>query len=156
NEMELVILFGRGEPTLESVVDRSNLELFCTPAVNLFDKARIDRIHVDDSFHEFHVVADRTRPLDFEIYQGTGVVGPGAGDDGDQQFLPFYRATSSTSDQLNAAYFTTRREPRLVSPENKRRGTRSSYIGSEVFLSLVDAAQAPYGADLRQLSVQAV
>ena len=49
----------------------SNLQLFCTPAVNLFEKPRVDRIHVSDSTYEFHVVADRTRPLDFEIYQVT-------------------------------------------------------------------------------------
>jgi type VI secretion system protein ImpG len=31
---------------------------------------------------------------------------------------------------------------------------RSSYIGTEVFLALVDSAQAPYSGDLRQLSIQ--
>ncbi len=92
NELELVLLVGRGDATLESVVDGSNLQLFCTPAINLFEKPRIDRIHVNDSTYEFHVVADRTRPLDFEIYQVTNVVGHGAGDDSEQQFLPFYSA----------------------------------------------------------------
>jgi type VI secretion system protein ImpG len=156
SEVELVILLGRGDPTLESVVDRSNLELFCTPAINLFEKPRIDRIHVNDSAYEFHVVADRTRPLDFEIYQVTDVVGHGAGDDSEQRFLPFYSASSTDVAQLESAYFTTRREPRLLSQEHKRRGPRSSYIGSEVFLSLVDSTQAPYAADLRQLSIQAL
>jgi type VI secretion system protein ImpG len=156
NEVELVVLVGRGDPTLESVVDRTNLQLFCTPAINLFEKPRVDRIHVNDSSYEFHVVADRTRPLDFEIYQVTSVVGHGAGDDSEQVFLPFYSASSSDPDNLESAYFTTRREPRLVSVEQKRRGSRSSYIGSEVFLSLVDSAHAPYSADLRQLSIQAL
>jgi len=155
-EIELVLLLGRGDPTLESVVDRSNLQLFCTPAINLFEKPRIDRIHVNDSTYEFHVVADRTRPLDFEIYQVTDVVGHGAGDDSEQRFLPFYAVTSADAEHLESAYFTTRREPRLVSQEQRRRGTRSSYIGSEVFLSLVDSKQAPYAADLRQLSLQAL
>jgi type VI secretion system protein ImpG len=156
NELELVILFGRGDGTIESVVDRSNLQLFCTPAINLFEKPRIDRIHVNDSTFEFHVVADRTRPVDFEIYQVTEVVGHGAGDDSEQRFLPFYSASASDHEHLDSSYFTTRREPRLVSQEQRRRGTRSSYIGSEVFLSLVDARQAPYHADLRQLSIQAL
>jgi type VI secretion system protein ImpG len=156
SEIELVILLGRGEPALESVVDRSNLQLFCTPAINLFEKPRIDRIHVTDSSFEFHVVADRTRPLDFEIYQVTDVVGHGAGDDSEQRFLPFYSATSSDVDLDHSAYFTTRRQPRLVSQEMKRRGSRSSYVGSEVFLSLVDSRQAPYDGDLRQLSLQAL
>jgi type VI secretion system protein ImpG len=72
-----VILLERGDTALDGVVDASNFALHCTPAVNLFHKPRIDRIHVTDSTHEFHVVADRTRPLDFEIYEVTDVVGHG-------------------------------------------------------------------------------
>jgi type VI secretion system protein ImpG len=154
DELELVILFGRGEASLESLVDRGNLQLFCTPAINLFDKPRIDRIHVNESMFEFHVVADRTRPLDFEIYEVTGVVGHGAGDDSEQEFLPFYTATTRDSSD-GSAYFTTRRQPRILAADTRRRGPRSSYIGSEVFLALVDSKQAPYAADLRQLSVRA-
>jgi type VI secretion system protein ImpG len=153
DQLELVILLGRGDPTLEAVVDRSNLALFCTPAINLFDK-RADRIHVDDSSYEYHVVADRTRPQDFEVYTVTEVVGHGIGTDSEQQFLPFYSAYSSDRDHQQSAYYTTRREPRLVSATAKRRGSRSSYIGSEVFLSLVDPAQAPFSGDLRQLSIR--
>jgi len=156
NEIELVVLFGRGDAALESVVDRSYLQLFCTPAVNLFEKPRLDRIHVSDSTFEFHVVADRTRPLDFEIYQVTRVVGHGAGDDSEQRFLPFYSSENNDLEHHQPAYFTTRREPRVIPPDQKRRGPRSSYIGSEVFLSLVDSTQAPYSADLRQLSIQAL
>ena len=156
NEVELVILFGRGDGTLESVVDGSYLQLFCTPAVNLFEKQRIDRIHVSDSTFEFHVVADRTRPVDFEIYQVTDVIGHGAGDDSEQHFLPFYSSEAADIEHHQPAYFTTRREPRVIPPDQKRRGPRSSYIGSEVFLSLVDSSQAPYAADLRQLSIQAL
>jgi type VI secretion system protein ImpG len=153
DQLELVILLGRGDATLEAVVDRSNLALFCTPAINLFDK-RADRIHVDDSSYEYHVVADRTRPQDFEVYAVTEVVGHGIGTDSEQQFLPFYSAYSSDRDHQQSAYYTTRREPRLVSATAKRRGSRSSYIGSEVFLSLVDPAQAPFSGDLRQLSIR--
>ena len=82
DQVEIVILLGRGEPALESVVDGANLALYCTPAVNLFQK-RVDRIHVGDSAYEYHVVPDRTRPLDFEIYKVTSVVGHGIGTDGD-------------------------------------------------------------------------
>ena len=153
NQVELVILLGRGDATLESVVDASNLALFCTPAVNLFQK-RADRIHVSDNAHEYHVVADRTRPLDFEIYEVTSVIGHGIGSDSEQQFLPFYSAYNSDPEHQHSAYYTARREPRLVSPAAKRRGPRSSYIGTEVFLSLVDSAQAPFSGDLRQLSIQ--
>lgn len=155
DEIELVLLFGRGDGTLESVVDASHLALYCTPAVNLFPK-RADRIHVTDSAHEYHVVADRTRPMDFEIYEVTRVDGHGVGADSEQEFLPFYSAYSTDEDHPRSAYFTTRREPRLPSASQKQRGARSSYIGTEVFLSLTDPEQAPFSGDLRQLSVQAL
>ena len=114
SQLELVILLGRGDLTLEGVVDGSNLALFCTPALNLFAK-RADRIHVNDSVHEYHVVPDRTRPLDFEVYAVTNVVGHGIGTDSEQQFLPFYSAYSTDETHQQSAYFTTRREPRLTS-----------------------------------------
>ncbi|MGB7218845.1 MAG: type VI secretion system baseplate subunit TssF [Vicinamibacterales bacterium] len=153
NELELVILCSRGDATLESVVDGSNFALFCTPAINLFPK-RADRIQISDNAYEYHVVADRTRPLDFEVYEVTEVVGHALGAESEQQFLPFYAAYSTDEQHQDSAYFTTRREPRLVSSTQRRRGSRSSYIGTEVFLSLVDSDQSPFSQDLRQLSIQ--
>jgi type VI secretion system protein ImpG len=153
DEIELVLLFDRGQPGFESVVDKTHFSLFCTPAINLFSK-RADRIHLSDNTHEYHVVADRTRPMDFEIYEVTGVVGHGGGTDSDQPFLPLYTAYVTHPDREHPAYFTVRREPRLPSSSQKRRGARSTYIGTEVFVSLVDPAEAPFRSDLRQLSIQ--
>jgi type VI secretion system protein ImpG len=153
DELEIVVLFGRGDPTLESVVDASNVSLFCTPAVNLFPR-RADRIHVTGGTHEYHVVPDRTRPMDFEVYEVSAVTGHGVGAESEQTFLPFYSADAGSDPRRHSAYFTVRREPRLFSPTQKRRGPRSSYIGTEVFTSLVDSVQAPFSGDLRQLSVQ--
>ncbi|HKQ26847.1 MAG TPA: type VI secretion system baseplate subunit TssF [Burkholderiales bacterium] len=151
DELELVLLFGRGDPVLEKVVDASNFSLFCTPVINLFPK-RADRVPVSDTTHEFHVVPDRTRPMDFEVYTVTGVTGYGVGADSERTFLPFY-APGRDADDPDAAYFTLRRERRLYSDHQKRSGNRTSYIGTEIFLSLVDPKEAPYSADLRQLAV---
>ena len=153
SEVDVILLFGRGMPALESMVDASNVALFCTPAVNLFAK-RADRIQVTGNAYEYHVVADRTRPLDFEIYEVTEVVGHSVGAESERQFLPLYAAYSTDEAHQDTAYFTTRREPRLMSAAQKRRGSRSSYIGTEVFLSLTDSAQAPFSEELRQLSIQ--
>ncbi|QDF99473.1 type VI secretion system ImpG/VasA family protein [Azoarcus sp. DD4] len=153
-EIELILLFGQGDAVLESVVDAANFLLHCTPAINLFPK-RADRIHINDSSHEFHVVADRTRPMDYEIYELTEVLGHFHGSREEQRFLPFY--ADFHSDVGNGqAYYSCRREPRLLSEKQKRNGPRTGYIGSEVFLSLVDPREAPYRADLRQLSIQAM
>lgn len=150
-EMEVVLLFERGDPSLESVVDASNFSLFCTPAINLFPK-RADRVHLSDGSHDYHVVADRTRPMDYEVYQVDTVTGHGVGGDSERRFLPFYAAYHEAG-QRHAAYFTTQREPRVLSEAHKSHGFRSSYVGSEVFISLVDSDEAPFRHDLRQLSI---
>lgn len=151
SELELVVLFQRGDPALERVVDAGNLALFCTPAVNLFPK-RTDRIHLEESNHEYHVVADRTRPMDFEVYEVTGVTGFGVGQDSEQPFLPLY-AAHHEENESHDAYYTLNREPRLMSVAQKAGGARSSYIGSEVYISIVDPNEAPFRSDLRQLAV---
>lgn len=152
-EMELVILFGRGDAALEPVVGAADFLLNCTPAINLFEK-RIDRIQVADSAHEFHVVPDRTRPMDFEIYDLCEVTGYGTGVQSEQSFQPFY-ADHYAADPPPHGFYALRREPRLHSERQQRSGPRTGYIGSEVFLSLVDPREAPYRSDLRQLSVLA-
>lgn len=155
DELEIVLLFDRGQASLEHLVDGSNVALGCTPAVNLFAR-RLDRIHVSERTHEYQVVADRTRPLDFEVYDVTRVTGHGSGSEGEQEFRPFYAEYGTDpGDGPPTAFYTLRREPRLVSTAEKRRGPRSSYVGSEVFLSLVDARQAPFSGSLRQLALEA-
>lgn len=150
NELEIVLLFERGDAALESVVDRANFSLFCAPAINLFPR-RADRIHLGDASHEYHVVPDRTRPMDYEVYEVSSVVGHGVGADSEQRFAPIYAACHDN--EAGQAYFTTLREPRLPSEAQKRNGFRSSYVGSEVFISLVDPAEAPHRHGLRQLSI---
>ena len=153
DEIEIVLLFARGDATLEPVVDAANFALHCTPAINLLSK-RVDRIHLSDGTYAYHVVVDRTRPMDFEIYDLDNVSGFGSGADTQREFLPFY-AAYHTEDPSQDAYYTLSREPRLLSAEQKRTGFRSSYVGSEVFISLVDPEEAPFPADVKQLSISA-
>jgi type VI secretion system protein ImpG len=151
-ELDIVVLFNRLEPSLEQVVSAENFALFCTPAINLFPK-RVDRVHLSDTQSEYHVVPDRTRPLDYEIYQLIGVKGYGSGADAEQLFRPFYCANDLPGGGEGQAYYEVRRAQRLLSERAQRVGPRSSYFGSEVFLSLVDAHEAPYRSGLRQLGI---
>ncbi len=116
-------------PTLERVVDASNFALFCTPAINLFHK-RADRIHVSDSTHEYHVVPDRTRPHGFRGLRGDRRRRPRRRRRQRAAVPAVLRGLRSDAEHPHSAYFTTRREPRLLSATQKRRGTRSSYIGT--------------------------
>ena len=153
-EVEIVVLFSRGEAALESLVDAGSLALFCTPAVNLFPK-RLDRIQLGTGTWEHHVVPDRTRPMDYEIHTLESVTGYGIAQVAEQSFLPLY-ASFHEAARSHGAYYTVRREPRMLSSRQRLDGPRSAYIGQEMFLSLVDPQNAPYREDIRQLSVTAL
>jgi len=152
-ELEVIVLFERFEQSLEGSIGSEQLMPFCTPAINLFPR-RVDRIHLTDRVNEHHVIPDRTRPMDFEIHSLTSVSGHGTGPD--QPFLPFYAVRDPSRYGSGQAYYTLRREPRVLSSEQRRTGARSTYVGSETFVSLVDSQQAPYRNDLRQLGIGAL
>lgn len=154
--LDLILLLDQEDVELEGRVDRGNFALFCTPAVNLFPK-RTDRVPLSRRDSEFHIIPDRTRPIDFEVYQVTSVTGHGVRSDDEQPFQPFYAATDmQAATTASGAYYSINRQPRLLSAREKQRGRRSSYGGSEAFISLVDAKAAPYRSDLRELSVKAL
>jgi type VI secretion system protein ImpG len=103
---------------------------------------------------EQHVIPNRTAPLDYEVYSIDSVEGiSGEGRD-DVTFRAFYSATEMTAaGDSHPAYYTINRRMRQRSEKERLRGVRTSYLGAETYLSLVDGAQAPYGADINQLAV---
>ncbi|WLA11193.1 type VI secretion system baseplate subunit TssF [Xanthomonas translucens] len=152
-EFEIFVHFDRARERLEGAIDADTLRLHCTPAINLFPR-RGDRIHLHPGLSDHHLLADRTRPMDFEIHSVDQVEGFGDGQDPLQRFQPFYGASARAWHEPRAAFYTLRRQPRRLSSTQRRDGARSSYVGSELFLSLVDGEQAPYAHDLRQLGMQ--
>jgi type VI secretion system protein ImpG len=153
NELEIIVLLARGDARLEQALDHSNFALNCTPVVNLFQR-RADRINLSGDQFEYHVLPDRTRPMDFEVHQVESVTGYGTGADAEQEFYPLYSARDLGAATLaGQAFYQIRREPRLLSQRQRQRGPRSSYVGSETFITLVDAQEAPYRHELRQLGL---
>jgi type VI secretion system protein ImpG len=152
-ELEIIVLLSRGDARLEQALDASNFALNCTPVVNLFQR-RADRINLSGDQFEYHVLPDRTRPMDFEVHQVESVTGYGIGTDAEQEFHPLYSARDlGAATVASQAFYQIRREPRLLSQRQRQRGPRSSYIGSETFITLVDAQEAPYRHNLRQLGL---
>ena len=156
SEVDLYILLEGGNPDFAGAVRPEHVRLNCVPAANLFER-RCDRAPITLTDTEQHVVVDRTAPLDYEVHTLLSVTGiSGEGQD-DVAFLPFY-ALSQEAVQSGAgqAYFTQRRKHRQRTERERQRGTRSDYLGSETFVSLVDADAAPWRADLAQLAVRAL
>jgi len=135
NLLDIIVLFRESNIELEGTINVDNFGLFCTPAINLFEK-RLDRIPISDKFFEFHVVPDRTRSHDFEVYKLTKVIGYGARSDQLEEFLPFYLAKDFGDSEANGYYVINR----VPMPNSQNAGFHA----------------APFSADVKQLGVEAL
>jgi type VI secretion system protein ImpG len=159
SELDLLLLFRDQDLRLENRIDANSIALFCSPAINLFER-RLDRIPLDHRHHEYQVIPDKTRPFDFEVFEIRSVTGYGAQTGEEQPFLPFYltreRLSENNSSEQLRGFYTTRRAERHLTAKERQFGRAHSYIGSDVFLSLVDPSAAPYKSELQQLGVTAL
>ena len=151
NTFEIALLFNRYVAPLEGAVDADNFQLHCVPAINLFER-RADRLHLDDGATAYHVVPERTATLDYEVFDILNVRGFRE-DSEELVFHPLFAAPQAEP-KADMGYYSAAREPRLPSDRGKREGPRSGYVGTEVFLSLVDSRELPYRSVIRQLGVQ--
>jgi type VI secretion system protein ImpG len=151
--LDIFILFDKQEVSLENRIDKGTFHLFCTPAINLFPK-KLNRLEIKNQFYEYHTIPDRTRPLDFEIYQIKSVLGIGQKSNEKIPIEPFYRATDRS--EYSRFYYSINRRPRVLSARERRFGQRSSYSGSEVYISFVNAECAPFQPDLKELAFEAI
>ncbi len=152
NELDIVLLLNRSEPTLAGNFGPDHLALYCTPAINLFPR-RSDRINLSERAVEHQIVPDRMRPLDFEVFSVDAVEGFAPDGSPPQNFVPFYAANDLSRSPDHRSYYILRRQPRLLSARARQRGPRSSYLGHETFISLVDPDHNPFPGGLRQLGL---
>lgn len=151
DEFEIAVLLDRSIDALAPTIDRNSFVLNCTPAINLFPY-QAGRVMLSLGEFEHHIVPDRTRPLDFEVYRVDAVQGFDRGNTPLTSFRPFYQSLDSDA-RRDGAYFSVRRENRRMSESAERNGMRSGYLGSEAFLSLVDGAESPWREEVEQLSI---
>lgn len=156
DSVDLYILLRNGQADVAANVTPEAFKLNCVPAINLFEK-RCDRVMISVADSEQHVVVDRTAPLDYEVHSLLSVTGiSGTGQD-DLPFRAFYSADEFTAASGgNAAYYTQARRMRQRTEKERLRGTRTNYLGSELYLSLVDMQAAPWPSDLTQLAARAM
>lgn len=152
-EVEIVVLLDQSTERLANLVDASRFALFCTPVINLFPK-HTDRIELSAAETEFRLVPARLAPLDYEVFSVEAMVGQVAATSAELEFRSLYQ-TLNDDEGNHGRYFSTRRERTLVSDSARRYGTRTPYIGTETFVSLVDQNDAPYCEHMRFLSVDA-
>jgi len=158
--IEVAIVLKEEEARLEGcepgqkdqpLVNEGKFALYAAPAINLFPM-ELDRVSLSDRFSEFHVIADKTALLDYEIYSLDRVTGYGSLPEERQEFRPFYSARDN--DEKATGFYVLYRSPRTLTEQEKQFGQAPSYLGCEVYLSLVDAQAAPFNPKLKQLGFE--
>ncbi len=154
NQVEIIILLEKLPQDLVPHLNASRFLLFCTPVINLFPR-RVDRIEVNRALNNFHIVPDRSRPLDYEVFSVNKVMGLQAETSEELTFNPLYQTRHSDTGNFGR-YFSVRRELRAKENSVRKYDTRTPYSGTEIFISLVDQQEAPYSEHIRYLLVDAM
>jgi type VI secretion system protein ImpG len=133
---EMIVTFDQSNPRLAATT-REGFALYAAPAINLFEKTT-DRIALKGNLHEYQVVPDRSRPLDFEPHRVLDVYAYCAGRAERIPVLPLYSASRDPAAPPAKHFYTVRRLPRRHTAQERRYGRASDYTGTEMFLSLID------------------
>ncbi len=152
---DIVLLFSRSSTTLAGAVAPANLRLFATPAINLFDK-QLGRVPVTPYEHEYHVIPDRTRPLDFEVYRLLEVEAFARDGVEGRTVAPLYAFGTLLYDWQDALFHTTQLRPRRLSTKEQRVRRRNAYVGTETWISLTAPGDAARLDEIAELSVRAL
>jgi type VI secretion system protein ImpG len=140
--VDILFAFNKVTERLAAAVEPGMFSLYSAPAVNLFEKST-DRIPVKSNVHEYHVVPDRSKYLDFEPHRVLDVFAHYAGAQDKVPVRPLYSASmdrsAGTAD--DSRYYTVRRLPRRRTVEERRYGRPSDYTGTDMFLSFYEPAE---------------
>jgi len=141
--LEIFLLLTQSIAQLDIRVDKENLKLGCTPAVNLFERTA-DPIRLNHSSVEYQVQPDTRSPDACEVHSILGVNSMKQGSAELISYQSFFEVRHGAGEDHSGAYWHAQRRPSL------RRGDS----GSEVFISLVDPEFNGLSAPIDVLNVR--
>ncbi|MBO4643593.1 MAG: type VI secretion system baseplate subunit TssF [Alphaproteobacteria bacterium] len=142
NKFDLLITFGRREPELVNEITAQTVKTNCVPVLNLFKK-RSDRTFLDKDAYEFQIIADRTAPRDYEVY---GVRRLEFFNERNETLFSasnFYDEDLEDAENDKRNFFSQHRTKSLF---DRKATQRSSYTGTEVFVSLTERDKSLFDA----------
>ena len=134
---DLIFTFRIVNPRLSAAVRADRFVLYAAPAINLFTMD-MGRIQLKSNQHEYNVVPDRTRTLEFEPHRIIDVHAHYPGGLPKQRVPPLYSTAEDGTGYSTNLFYSLRRLPRRQTTEEREFGTSTDYRGTDVFLSLVE------------------
>jgi type VI secretion system protein ImpG len=151
--VDVIVTFDEVNTRLSAAVSPAAFALYAVPAINLFEMT-LDRVPVKARQHEYHLVPDRSRALDFEPHRLLDVYAHHAGRTDKVPVPPLYSASGER--ERTGLSYTIRRMPRRRSARELGSGSRSDYVGTDVFISLGETATLSDEERVAELSVRAL
>ena len=152
--VDVLFAFDEVHARLSATAHKGMFSLYTSPAINLFEKTT-DRVPVKSNQHEYHVVPDRSRYLDFEPHRVLDVYAHFAGGQDKVPVRSLYSASLEGAGD-SGLFYTLRRMPRRRTVEEKKYGTSSDYTGTDMFISLGEPAGIDDEGTVAELSVRAL
>ncbi len=150
--VDIIIATSSVDKRLAGALGADAFRLFCAPAINLFRK-RCDPLLLDSGGHEFRVLPERVRPLDYEVYSLDEVYSDGASNRPRRTYHPVYRADPRLRDDATTGFYAMRRAPTRTSALYPVKRA-SDYAGTDLWISLSQLPKARGQPD--QLSIVAL
>ena len=114
DECLLTVFLGEADQELVGRLSVDDFALNCAPAVNLFSR-RTDRMRLDTQHEEHHLLVDRTRPADFEVYSVQSVSGFSEQNE-EHRFARLYDSVEQDTGFSTGAFFSQRFEKEWLHP----------------------------------------
>jgi type VI secretion system protein ImpG len=94
--------------------------------------------------------------MDFEVYRIERITGVDAAGQRLEEVLPLYLSSQQAGAERARPHYSLQRRARLLSSRQAQSGARTNYVGTELFVSIVDARGRPVDSEIAQLDVQAL
>jgi len=152
--VDILFVFDEANNRLPAAVQPGMFALYAVPAVNLFEKTT-DRVAIRSNQHEYQIVPDRSRYLDFEPHSLLDVYAHFPGGRDKVPVRPLYSAPVESGTE-SGLWYTVRRLPRRRTVEEKKYGASSDYTGTDMFISIGEPAGIEDDDSVSELSVRAL
>ena len=162
-KVDIYFLLDHLDEKLKPILNKSNFRLFCSPAINLFEK-KSDAVHLTKRpiksksnrevthFLPGHpIIIDKSNPQSFEVYRITQVKGITDYRKKNPVFSPFFSLNHNTLNLEQQHFYTLKRKTEI------RESSDHKYKGNDLYITLNDnSSPLPYSQDIKELSIKAL
>lgn len=155
SKLDIIFSFDQSDARLASAVRPAVFSLYTTAAINLFELTTA-RVPVKTNEHEYQLIPDRTRYLDYEVHRVLKVHAHFVGVGEKVEAYPLYSPPGEAVSEADAIFYSLRRVRRRMTGDERKYGKTTNYKGTDVYLMLANHNAIDDKFRVAELSVRAL